>query len=277
MAALLTLALIIASGSDSGITVTVVWFFSSIAFPDLPKEEKNHTTVTVIPESDPEAIFNARENNVAMTLPLTPPEDDRTFYQVGGKLPVTDELYDGFTTGQGIWHIFKKKNWNNPINKGDYHPHGYGNLEGGICEHGLVPLQSIKKKLGGNAKAYGWMMGLHAAPWGIGHVIKNQGVRDDEKLVCVAIMAGDDRLSQYTQHYIESSPYCKAVHPVVASTPVRVYPKDTVEFYPNNIPDFLANAKPHRSVVPLLTAEEALERGRTRKRSYHNNNNSMIY
>ena len=114
--------------------------------------------------------------------------------------------------------------------------------------------------MGGHAKAYGWMVGLHGADWGIGHVIKNQGVHDDEMYVCVAIMAGDDRLSQYTQYYIEGSAYCKALHPVVASTPVRVYPKDTVEFYPNNIPDFLANAKPHPSVVPLLTEEEKRER-----------------
>ena len=50
------------------------------------------------------------------------------------------------------------------------------------------------------------MVGLHGADWGIGHVIKNHGVRDDEKLVCVAILAGDPRLSQYTQYYIKDSP-----------------------------------------------------------------------
>ena len=102
------------------------------------------------------------------------------------------------------------------------------------------------------------MAGLHAAPWGIDHVIENQGVRDNEKLVCVAILAGDQRLSsQYKQYYIKNSPYCNAVHPVVALTPFRVYPKDTVEFYPSNIPDFLARASPHHpDVVPLLTEEQ---------------------
>ena len=165
--------------------------------------------------------------------------------------------------------LFPAYNWHNPIDHGDYHPHNHGNLAGGICEHGLIPLQSRTKSLGGNAKAYGWMMGLHAAPWGIGHVIKNQGVCDDEELVCVAIMAGDDRLSKYTQYYIEGSAYCKAVHPVVASTPVRVYPKDTVEFYPNNIPHFLAKAKAHPIVVPLLTKEEKLEHKRANQRSYY--------
>ena len=120
------------------------------SFPDIPEEEKNHTTVTVIPESDPEAIFKACVNNAAMTLHLAPPEDDRTFYQVGGKLPVTDEMYDGFTvTGQGICHIFKKKNWDGCIDVGDYYPHGIeylpDNLAGGICEHGLIPLQSKRK------------------------------------------------------------------------------------------------------------------------------------
>ena len=239
-------------------------------FSDIPKEEKNHNTVTVIPESDPAAIIKASVNNATMTLPLAPPKDDCTFCQVGGKLPVTDELYDGFTvTGQGICHIFKKKSWNNAINEEEYYPHNYGNLAGGICEHGLIPLQPRTKNFGGHAKAYGWMVGLHGADWGIGHVIKNHGVRDDEKLVCVAIMAGDDRLSQYTQYYIKGSPYCKALHPVVASTPVRVYPKDTVEFYPNNIPDFLANAKPHPSVVPLLTEELKRERKLAYGRNYY--------
>ena len=104
----------------------------------------------MIPESDPEAIFKACVNNAAMTLHLAPPEDDRTFYQVGGKLPVTDEMYDGFTvTGQGICHIFKKKNWDGCIDVGDYYPHGIeylpDNLAGGICEHGLIPLQSKRK------------------------------------------------------------------------------------------------------------------------------------
>ena len=244
-------------------------------FPDIPKEEKNTNTVTVIPESNPKAIFKARVNNAVMTLPLAPPEDDRTFCQVGGKLPVTDELYDEFTvTGHGICHIFKEENWDGCIDVGKYYPHDFtpeiaADFAGGICEHGLIPLQSKKKNLGGHAKAYGWMMGLHGAPWGMGHMIKNHGVRDDEKLVCVAILAGDARLSQYTQYYIKDSVYCDAVHPVVASTPGRVYPKDTVEFYPNNIPDFLAKAKAHPSIVPLLTKEEKLERSRAYQRSYN--------
>ena len=100
-------------------------YFAS-SFPDIPKEKKNHTTVTVIPESEPEAIFKASVNNATMTLPLAPPEDDRTFCQVGGKLPVTDELYDGFTvTGHGICHIFKEENWDGCIGVGKYYPHDF--------------------------------------------------------------------------------------------------------------------------------------------------------
>ena len=95
-------------------------------FPDIPKEEKNTNTVTVIPESNPKAIFKARVNNAVMTLPLAPPEDDCTFCQVGGKLPVTDELYDGFTvTGHGICHIFKEENWDGCIGVGKYYPHDF--------------------------------------------------------------------------------------------------------------------------------------------------------
>ena len=66
--------------------------------------------------------------------------------------------------------------------------------------------------------------------WCIGHVIENQGVRDNKKLVCVVILAGNPQLSQYTRYKIKNSPYCDGVHPAVASTPVRVYPKDTVGF-----------------------------------------------
>ena len=49
-----------------------------------------------------------------------------------------------------------------------------------------------------------------------------------------------------------------------------MYPKDTVEFYPNNIPDFLAKAKAHPSVVPLqvLTREEKLERRQAYNREH---------
>ena len=88
---------------------------------------------------------------------------------------------------------------------------------------------------------------------------ENQGVGENEKLVYVAILAGDPRLSQYKQYKIKNSPYCDAMHLVVASTPVKVYPKDTVEFYPDSIPNFLAHAPPHPNVVPLLTAEQTRE------------------
>ena len=84
--------------------------------------------------------------------------------------------------------------------------------------------------MGGNAKAYQWMAGLHAAPWSIGHVIENQGVRHNKKLVCVAILAGNPQVSEYKQYYIKNSAYCAAVHPVVASTPVKLYLKDKVNF-----------------------------------------------
>ena len=52
--------------------------------------------------------------------------------------------------------------------------------------------------MGGNSKAYQWMADPHAALWCIGHVIENQAVHDNKKLVCVAILAVDSRLSQYT-------------------------------------------------------------------------------
>ena len=75
--------------------------------------------------------------------------------------------------------------------------------------------------------------------------------------------------SHNIQYKINNSAYCKGVHPVAASTPVRMYPKDTVdEFYPNNIPNFLGHAPLHPDVVPLLTEEQERERGRVYQRSY---------
>tara|TARA_B110001450_G_C17435345_1_gene405618 strand:- start:95 stop:238 length:144 start_codon:yes stop_codon:yes gene_type:complete len=42
------------------------------------------------------------------------------------------------------------------------------------------------------SQALVWVGGLHAAPWLVGHVIRNKGII--EKLVCVAIFAGNPRL-----------------------------------------------------------------------------------
>ena len=48
--------------------------------------------------------------------------------------------------------------------------------------------------------------------WCIGHVIENQGVRDNKKLVCVAILAGNPQLSQYTRYKIKNT---RVVHIVM--------------------------------------------------------------
>ena len=88
-----------------------------------------------------------------MSLALDSPEHDHTFCQAdGGKLPVTDQFYEAITkTGHGICHVFKEKSWKNAINKADYYEHDFTpeipeDLAGGICCHGLMPLQSKKKK-----------------------------------------------------------------------------------------------------------------------------------
>ena len=48
--------------------------------------------------------------------------------------------------------------------------------------------------------------------WCIGHVIENQGVRDNKKLVCVVILAGNPQLSQYTRYKIKNT---RVVHIVM--------------------------------------------------------------
>ena len=113
-----------------------------VPFPVLSKEEKNNI-VTVIPKSHPTEIFKARVNNASMSLALDSPEHDHTFCQAGGgKLPVTDQLYEAITkTGHRIRHIFKEKSWKNAINKADYYkldftPEIPEDLAGGISPLG---------------------------------------------------------------------------------------------------------------------------------------------
>ena len=60
--------------------------------------------------------------------------------------------------------LFPADNSDGCIDVKKYHTHGIEglgslpeNLEGGICLHGLCPLQSSKKKLEKNAKAGVWM------------------------------------------------------------------------------------------------------------------------
>ena len=105
------------------------------------------------------------------------------------------------------------------------------------------------------------MAGLHAALWSIGHVIENQGVRHNKKLVCVAILAGNPQLSQYKQYYIYRIVhivllYIQLLHQLQSRCILRI----RLNFYPNNVPVFLAHAPPHPNVVPLRTKEQKQER-----------------
>ena len=75
-------------------------------------------------------------------------------------------------------------------------------LAGRIHLHGLVPLQSIDKTLGGASQKYVWMGGLHALCWMVGYVIKNYQKllqQSDNKLFCIFIPRGNPRLEQFYQ------------------------------------------------------------------------------
>ena len=114
------------------------------------------------------------------------------------------------------------------------------------------------------------MAGLHAALWNIGHVIENQGVRHNKKLVCVAILAGNPQLSQYKQYYFYRIVhivllYIQLLHQLQSRCILRI----RLNFYPNNVPDFLAHAPPHPNVVPLLTAEQTREHKQALDQSYN--------
>ena len=225
----------------------------------------------MIPESDPEAIAKASATNTTTSLNIAPPEDDRTFCQVGG-LPVTEEVHQAFTTGQAICTVTPRDNYYNGINPANFYTrrkvsrHLPPNLAGGIHKWGLVPLQS---RLKSSDQEHVWMGGVHALCWMAGYVIKNHPelLQGDNKLVCIVIPSGDPRLDLFHQ-FGAPGRYKDYVNPVKSPFIVPVFAKDTVVFPFNLIPHFLANAPHHPTVVPLLTVEQKRERGRAYQRSY---------
>ena len=227
----------------------------------------------MIPESDPEAIFKAIETNTTMSLNIAPAEHDFDCRQVCGKKPVSKKVRQAFITGQAICLVTTLLNYYLGINKEKFHTrrkvssHLSPDLIGGIHKHGLVPLQSIDKE---SEQENVWMGAVHAVPWMASHVIENQAEElqlCDNQLVCIVIPGGDERLDQF-QQFGAPGPYTGYVKPVTSSSIVKVFGEDTVGFPANAVPDFIANAPHHPSVVPLLTEEQKLERGRAYQRSY---------
>ena len=139
------------------------FFVNHYAVKFKPKKEIKNNTVTVILESHPLAIKKASVNNATTSLTVAPPEDDHNFRQVGGTLPVTEEVHQAATTGHGIGLVTTWWNYYHGINPAKFHPRGKvsshlpPNLAGGIHKWGLVPLQSILKE---SKKANVWMGGL---------------------------------------------------------------------------------------------------------------------
>ena len=203
-------------------------------------------------------------NQYTTSLTIDPAEHDHNFRQVGGTLPVTEEVRQAFTTGHAICTVTTLDNYYNGINQANYHTrrtvsrHLPPNLAGGIHKWGLVPLQSILKS---SKKENVWMGGVHSLDWMVGHVIKDHPelLQGNNKLVCIVIPSGDPRLDLFHQF---GAPGCYKdyVNPVKSPFIVPVFVKDTVEFPANLIPHFLANAPHHPTVVPLLTEEQKRER-----------------
>ena len=157
----------------------------------------------MIPKSHPKAIAEASVTNTTMSLTIALAEHDCDSYQVGGTLPVTKEVHKAFTIGHGVCCITTNWNYFNGTNVANFHKyrrflfHLALDLAGGIHLHGLVPLQSIEKNLGGAAQEYVWMGGLHALCWMVAYVIKNHPKllqKSDNKLVCIVIPSGNPRL-----------------------------------------------------------------------------------
>jgi hypothetical protein len=249
------------------------FFVNHYAVKFEPKEEENNTIVEVIPESHPDAIAKASATNTTTSLNIAPAEHDHNFRQVGGTLPVTEEVRQAFTTGLAICTVTTLDNYYNGINQANFHTrrkvsrHLPPDLAGGIHKWGLVPLQS---KLKSSEQENVWMGGVHSLDWMAGHVIKDHPelLQGNNKLVCIVIPSGDSRLDLFHQ-FGAPGPYTGYVKPVISPFIVPVFAKDTVEFPANWIPHFLAYAPHHPTVVQLLTEEQKLERGRAYQRSYN--------
>ena len=133
----------------------------------------------MIPKSHPKAIAEAIATNTTMSLTIAPAEHDCNFRQVGGISPVTKEVHQAFTTGHGVCLVTTWSNYFHGINAANFHKlrkvlsHLPLDLVCRIHLHGLVPLQSIDKTLGGASQKYVWMGGLRALFWMVGYVIKN--------------------------------------------------------------------------------------------------------
>ena len=237
-----------------------------------PKEEIQNNTATVIPESDPKAIFEASKTNTTISLTIAPAEHDLDCHQVCGTLPVSKTVRRAFATGHGICLITTLLNYYLGINKEKFHTlrsissHLSPDLPGGIHQNGF------EKALNQWAEENVWMGALRAVPWVVGYAIKNQQQelqQCDNQLVCIVIPRGDPRLDLFHQ-FGAPGWYKDYVNPVKSPFIVPVFWEDTVGFPANAIPQFIADAPEHpTSVVPLQTEEQKLERSRAYQRSYN--------
>ena len=242
------------------------FFVDHFAATFKPKEEIKNNTVTVIAKSLPKAIFQASKTNTTTSLTIAPAEHDHYCRQVGGTLPITEEVHQALTTGHGIGLVTTWWNYYHGINPENFHtlrevprhlPH---NLAGGIHRWGLMPLQSILKA---SKKENVWMGGLHSLDWMIGYVIANHQEelqKCGNKVVCIIIPSGDPRLNLF-HRFTAPGPYTYYVNPVISPCIVPVSAEDTVELnVANAIPRCIANVPHHPTVVPLLTEEQKRER-----------------
>ena len=231
-----------------------------------PKPEDDEDIVAMLVESDPIKRVEAILNKEYHTVTFASPNNNQVYLQADRKTEITTEFWNKISDG-AMCVLFPAYNWDGCINVGDYYPHDYknegvpDNLLDGICKHRLVPLQSIKKKLGGNAKKAVWMAPVYNLAWMAGHVGAHKSkplLKSKNRVVAVLLFPGDPWLKLLTLFWALGA-YVRAIHPAQAFERIPVQSSNTIEFDINAIPYKFKHLPRHYDMVEVMTPKEKLE------------------
>ena len=196
----------------------------------------------MIVQSDPIKIAEALLKKAYHTVKFASPNNNQVYLEADRKIGKTPEFWNKILTGKTMCCLFPADNWHGSIVVEDYHAHDFkdllpDNLAGGICDHGLVPLQSIKKKLGGNERqGLGWLLWcVTSLGWPVIMSVliykSPQVLKSKNRVIAVFLLPGDPRLEHFDLFLISHSPYCCAIHPVRSLERIPVVgSSDTIEF-----------------------------------------------
>ena len=242
-----------------------------------PKPEDEEDTEDMIVESDPIKRAEALLKKAFHTVKFASPTNNQVDLEADGETEKTPEFWDKISDGAMCrTTLFPADNWHGSIDQGEYHWHDYGiegipdNIAGGICEHGLMPLQSIKKPLGGNAKKAVWMAPVCNLAWMAGHVGGHKSkplLKSKNRVIPVFLFPGDPRLKDFRLFWAPGA-YVRAIHPARTLVRIPVQSSDTIEFDLDVIPYQFKYLPRHYDMVELMTPEQKRARILAKRKKY---------